>query len=208
MCPALGREICPACCGTKRQTEIRCPASCPYLASARTHPPAAVRRQQDQDMAVMAPAITRLSEARQQLFLFTLTLIDRFKGEGLDAAADADVVSAAEALAATYETASRGVIYEHRAERLAAQRMAAGFRGVFEDLAKDRPSGFAIDVAEVLRQVADRVRTVQRLSPSDPRAFLRLAGRMAAQFGAAGEDVQRASGPRPGEQGVSSIILP
>jgi hypothetical protein len=159
-------------------------------------------------MAALAPAITRLSEARQQLFLFTLTLINRFKGEGLDAAADADVVSAVEALAATYETASRGVIYEHRAERLAAQRMAGGLRGVLEDLGKDRPSGFAIDVAEVLRQIADRVRAVQRLSPSDPRAFLQLAGRLAAHFGASDQGAQQAGGPRPGEPGGSSIILP
>ena len=104
-CPALGREICPVCCGTKREVEIRCPADCPYLASARSHPPATTRRQQDQDLAALTPALAGLSEARQQLFLFALTLLDRFRGDGLDAASDAEAASAAAALAGTYETA-------------------------------------------------------------------------------------------------------
>jgi len=195
------------CCGTKRQTQIRCPESCVYLSSARSHPPAAVRKQQDQDVAVLAPSLAGLSEARQQLFLFTVSLIDRFKGEGFDAATDADVASAAAALAATYETASRGVIYEHRAETLAAQRMAGSLRGVFEELGRDRPSSFAADAAAALRQIEDRVRAVQRLSTSDPRAFLGLAGRMAARFGPAGGADPSPGGGPGGQQSGSSLIL-
>ena len=137
-CPALAREICPVCCGTKRLVEIRCPADCGYLASSRTHPPATVRRQQDQDLAVLAPALAGFSEARQQLFLFALTLVDRFRGEGLDAASDADAASAAAALAGTYDTASRGLIYEQRPDSIPAQRMADGIKGMFDD-ARPRP---------------------------------------------------------------------
>ena len=50
-CPALGRAICPICCGTKRLVEIQCPSNCAYLASAREHPAAVVRRQQERDVA-------------------------------------------------------------------------------------------------------------------------------------------------------------
>ena len=49
-CPALGREICPVCCGTKRQVEIRCPESCVYLSQRRAptrRRPSAGSRTQD-----------------------------------------------------------------------------------------------------------------------------------------------------------------
>ncbi|HYT73137.1 MAG TPA: hypothetical protein VEL79_00190, partial [Vicinamibacterales bacterium] len=46
-CPALGREICPSCCATKRLVEIACPPDCGYLSAARAHPAAVVQRQQD-----------------------------------------------------------------------------------------------------------------------------------------------------------------
>jgi hypothetical protein len=36
-CPALGKQICAVCCGTKRLTEIACPPDCGYLSTARTH---------------------------------------------------------------------------------------------------------------------------------------------------------------------------
>lgn len=206
-CPALAREICPVCCGTKRLVEIRCPADCGYLASSRTHPPATVRKQQDQDLAVLAPALGGFSEARQQLFLFALTLVDRFRGEGLDAASDADAASAAAALAGTYDTASRGLIYEQRPDSIPAQRMADGIKGMFDDLGRGRPTGFAADAAAVLRQVEDRVRAVQRASPADSRAFLDLAGRMARRLGAPGVESAQAEG-EPAAGGGPSIILP
>jgi hypothetical protein len=43
-CPALGKQICAVCCGTKRLVEIQCPSDCVYLAVSREHPPAAVVR--------------------------------------------------------------------------------------------------------------------------------------------------------------------
>ena len=58
MCPALDREICPVCCGTKRESEIRCPETCGYLSSSRAHPPAQVRRQQEGDIETLAPGMT------------------------------------------------------------------------------------------------------------------------------------------------------
>ncbi|MBP1635481.1 MAG: hypothetical protein H6Q10_2055 [Acidobacteria bacterium] len=210
LCPALDREICPVCCGTKRQVEIRCPADCSYLAASRVHPPAAVRRQQDQDVALLSPALAGLSEPRQQLFLFALTLIDRFKGDGLDAASDADAADAAAALAGTYETASKGLIYEQRPGSVPSQRMADGIRGTFEQLGRGRPAGFASDAAAVMRQVEDRVKAVQRAAPGDPRAFLALAGRMSARLAGPGRDGEQAdSSPAAGAAAAGpSIILP
>jgi hypothetical protein len=85
--------------------------------------------------------------------LFALTLLDRFRGEGLDAASDADAASAAAALAGTYETASRGLIYEQRPDSVPAQRIVDGIRGMFEQIGRGRPSGFAADADRKCAQV-------------------------------------------------------
>jgi len=208
MCPALDREICPVCCGTKREVEIRCPEKCGYLASARTHPPARIRRQQSDDIEALAPGMAGMSEPRQQLYLFSLTLIERFRGDGLDAAVDADVVSGLEALAATYDAAARGLIFEQPAGSAPAQRLAAGIRGVYEELGRSRPSAFAADAAEVLRRLADRARDINGADPGGRRAFLDLAGRVARRFGdPEGAPASSDTEAGPGAGG-SGLIIP
>jgi hypothetical protein len=208
MCPALGREICPVCCGTKRETEIRCPQSCGYLSSARAHPPVQVLRRQSDDLEALAPGMTGLSEPRQQLYLFSLTLIERFRGEGLDAAIDADVVSGLEALAVTYDTAARGLIYEPQASTGPARRLAAGIQHVFEELGRDRPSGFAADAAEVLRRLADRARDVSGTTSGSSRTFLELAGRVAHRFGPPGGAPADTDTPASQPSSGSGIVIP
>lgn len=37
LCPALGSNICQLCCGTKREKEIPCPASCVHLVRSRAY---------------------------------------------------------------------------------------------------------------------------------------------------------------------------
>jgi hypothetical protein len=145
------------------------------------------------------------------LFLFTLTLLDRFRGDGLDAASDDDAAAAAGALAGTYETASKGLIYEQRPDSVPAQRMTDGMKGVFEQLGRGRPSGFAADAAAVLRRVEDRIGAVRRAAPGDPRAFLGLAERMARRLGSPGglDGPPAEAEAAPGSGGGSpSIIIP
>src|ERR1041385_4873087 len=36
-CPAVAEQICPVCCGTKREIEVDCPSSCPYLKASRSY---------------------------------------------------------------------------------------------------------------------------------------------------------------------------
>ena len=207
MCPALDRDICAVCCGTKRETEIRCPESCGYLSAARAHPPVQVLRRQTQDFEALTPGLMGLSEPRQQLYLFTLTLIDRFRGDGLDAAVDADVTAGLEALAASYDTASRGILYEQQAPTAPGQRLAAGIRGVFDELGRSRPTGFAADAAEVLRRLADRAREVGGPAAGSTRTFLDLAGRVARRFGAAdGASGESAGSAAPPAR--SGLIIP
>jgi len=81
-CPAVQQTICPVCCGTKRLTEIQCPDDCAYLSSAREHPAATVKRQQEHDVAMLLPTLRGLSERQHQLFFLFQSLIARHTPEG------------------------------------------------------------------------------------------------------------------------------
>ena len=122
-CPALGESICSACCGTKRRTQIACPPDCAYLESATAHPPAVVQRQRERDVSFLVALLDGLTAPQQRLTAIVLEYLatDRPDAPGL---VDADVERAAVALAQTYETASRGIVYEHSASTAAAQRLA------------------------------------------------------------------------------------
>src|SRR5947208_7808102 len=48
-CPAVADQICPVCCGTKREIEIDCPGACPYLKASRSYE--AEKRVPDPDLA-------------------------------------------------------------------------------------------------------------------------------------------------------------
>src|SRR5688500_3512990 len=123
-CPALGQTICAVCCATKRLVEIDCPDDCPHLAAAREHPAAQVKRQQERDVAVLLPSIRHLTERQHQLFFLFHSAIARHTPQGFTRLVDEDIEQAAGAVAATLETAGRGVIYEHTAATLPAQRLA------------------------------------------------------------------------------------
>src|SRR5919108_3854947 len=127
-CPALGQTICAVCCGTKRLVEIRCPSDCAYLAAAREHPAAVVRKQQERDVARLLPTIQHLTERQYQLFFLFQSAITRFRPDGFARLVDADVAEAAAALASTLETAARGVIYEHTASSPPAQGLATALK--------------------------------------------------------------------------------
>ena len=124
-CPGVHREICAVCCGTKRLTEIACPPDCPYLATARVHPPAVVMRQQDRDMGFVLPRISDLTEMQYRLFLTCKPWCCNTPKATIPSPHDADVADAAATVAATLETAGKGIIYEHQAQSLPAQRLAS-----------------------------------------------------------------------------------
>lgn len=153
-CPALGQEICPVCCGTKRIVEIACTPDCVYLSAAEKHPAAAVRRRQEHDIGLLMAAIGRLSEPQLQLFFVLQTFISRFAPQGgLMRAVDADVAEAAGAVAATLETAERGVVYEHQCASAAAEELRRSLRVFLSEVGRGGGARFDREVAVVLRGI-------------------------------------------------------
>jgi len=94
------------------------------------------------------------------------------------ACCDDDVAEAAAALAATFETAVRGVIYEHRATSGPAARLAAALAPVLAQAGQQGGTPFQRDAAVVLRRLEDAARQGHGLNRENPRALVELLGRV------------------------------
>ncbi len=194
-CPAVQQEICAVCCGTKRLTEIACPPDCAYLTASRAHPPAIVQRQQQRDMQFLVPRIGDLTEAQYQLLLFAQAVLLQHARDAMPPVLDDDVADAAATVAATLETASKGIIYEHQAASAPAQRLVTALTRVIDDLRQRAGS----DAGRVERDLAAALRRLEKLGretrgavpdeDSPDRSWLALATRLLGSApGSAGPD--------------------
>jgi hypothetical protein len=134
-------------------SEIQCPADCHYLSSAREHPAAIVQRQRERDVSLVLPTIRHLTERQYQLFFVLHSVIARHKPQGLARLIDGDIAEAAGALAATFETAGRGVIYEHAPQGPPAQALADEIRAALSRLREQGATVYDGETAIVLRAI-------------------------------------------------------
>ena len=184
-CPALGRDICPVCCGTKRLVEITCPDDCRYLTSARVHPPAIVQRQQERDVHFMATLAAGLSELQLRIWISLLAVIAGHAKTAVPRLIDADVAEATEALAGTHETAARGLIYEQQPTSLVAQRLASELRAWLTQLQQEAKRPLDRDAAEALRCIERGARTAARSLDGGETAYMEFVRRRASDVGGA-----------------------
>ena len=176
-CPALGEMICTVCCGTKRVTEINSPEDCSYLITSHSHPPAALQKQRTRDLNFLLPLLQGMTEQQQSLMIFIQGCLRRDRPDEI-AMTDSDIEQSVRAVAETYETASRGIIYEHSAGVAAAERLSSELRTIIE---KQRTEGLRIsdgEVAEVLRRTEAGLRKAQSSLPGDDTAYLELLKRV------------------------------
>jgi hypothetical protein len=99
-----------------------------------------------------------LHDLPQRPYLLTLLLLDvvrRHRKGALPPLTDQDVREAAAALAATLETESRGLIYEHQAASLPAQRLLHDLRDTVDELGKRAEGSRSLvrDAAAALRRI-------------------------------------------------------
>jgi len=196
-CPALHQTICAVCCGTKRLVEIQCPDDCVYLTSAREHPAAVVKRQQEHDVAILLPTIQSLTERQYQLFFLFQNLISRHAPQGFTRLLDDDVAEAASSVASTLETAARGVIFEHTAQSMPAQRLAAEMKTMLAEMRQQGATVYDREVAIVLRAIERGARETRKAEPGDA-AYLTLMARLLRR--------NRSTAPPAAEQ--PSLIIP
>lgn len=153
-CPALGASICPVCCGTKRRVEVACPADCGYLAAAEAHPPAVERKRRGLDYALALTMSDELSAGAHACLWLFQRVVREYRPTAVPALRDADVAEACATLAATLETSARGIIYEHQAQSLTAQRLVAELQDALKIVARRLPPrGRESDAALALRRM-------------------------------------------------------
>jgi hypothetical protein len=201
-CPALGVTICSVCCGTKRLVEINCPGDCPHLAAAREHPASIVRRQQERDVVVVLPSIQHLTERQHQLFFLFHTLIARHKPDGFVRLLDDDVAEAARAVAATLETAARGVIYEHAPQSVPAQRLATELKTMIAEMREQGATVYDGEAAITLRAIEQGARETRKRTDEGEAAYLQVMARL-LQMNRSAQSESGGTSPR-----ASSLILP
>jgi hypothetical protein len=110
-CPAKAVQICPVCCGTKREVEIDCPSNCVYLQVGREY--------ESDRMARSGQLPQRTSRLWQEAFisryygvflsLWEIILEERTRFPEL---LDRDVQDTFDSLIQTYETLDKGIYYE------------------------------------------------------------------------------------------------
>jgi hypothetical protein len=168
------------------------------LTTAREHPAAVVKKQQERDVAVLLPTINHLTERQHQLFFLIHSVIARHKPEGFSRLLDDDVAQAAGAVAATAETAGKGVLYEHTPASLPAQRLAKEITAMVAEVRSHGTKVYEGELAIALRAIERGAREIHK-QPVEDTAYLSLIGRLL--------HVRNQPAPEEPKAG-SSLILP
>ena len=128
-------------------------------------------------MSRLLPTIRHLTERQYQLFFLFHTLIARHKPQGLTRLVDSDIAEAAGALAATIETAARGVIYEHAPQAPPAQALAAEMKTMLAQMREQGGHVYDRETAIVLRAIEQGAREVKAPDEGDA-AYVDLIARL------------------------------
>ena len=198
--PGAGTErSAPSAAATKRLVEIRCPSDCGYLASSRQHPAAVTRRQHEQDVLLLTPAIAELTDRQSRFFFLFQSIVARQPSRSAEAARrQRRRGGRVEPRRDRSRRASRGVIYEQRPQSLPAQDLAAAFRKAFEEVTAqlqgprtplERDAAKAFDAAGRSRAPGGAAR--RRF----PAGLLELVRRILGPEALGGERAPRAHGP-------------
>jgi hypothetical protein len=155
-CPAVAEQICPVCCGTKREIEIDCPSSCPYLRASRSYE--AEKRLPDPELAAKAYKFDEHFVARYHPVLDALTRAVAEERVNSPWLVDNDVIEVYKALSATMKTLSSGIYYESLPDGPARVAVFHRLKAVLDQLSQSDPNversvlkvGEAIDVLEFL----------------------------------------------------------
>jgi hypothetical protein len=136
------------------------------------------QRRHERDLRFLGPIIHDLVEPQYHLFVFIQTFLRGYRATAVPAIVDVDVAAAAGALAATLETAGRGIIYEHRPSSLPAQRLATDLKAALDQAPKEGQPSRERDTVAVLRRIERAAQEAQRGLDGGQTAYLNLLDRV------------------------------
>jgi hypothetical protein len=152
------------------------------------------------------PFLQPLTETQFHILTLLQGVIVRHQPAALAPARDSTIAEAAAAVAKTYETAERGIIYEHQPNSLPAQRLAMDLKAALTELSERGGHQVGRDAAVVLRTVEKAASSAGAALDGSDEAFLSLLRRsFEAAEGPAGPETERT---RPAADTPSRLILP
>jgi len=170
-CPAEDAKICTVCCGTKREIEIDCPSSCPYLKASRSYE--AEKPIPDPEVAAKVNNFSSrfLEEFHPVLDLLTVGILE--ERANTPWLVDHDVIEVLKALKATLRTLSSGIYYESVPNTPAQQALFRRLKTILDELMQPDPDGArrvlkvseamdALDFLTVVAQANSSVRPKSR----------------------------------------------
>jgi hypothetical protein len=141
-----------------------------------------VQRRQERDVSFILPLVSELTDTQYRLLLLFQSATLQHAGAAQPRLRDEDVAEAAAAAAATLETARKGIIYEHQAVSVPAQRLSSELTRVVADLsakAGSQQARLEREAAVALRRLEQGARTAGKaLKGDEPPAYLNLLSRM------------------------------
>ena len=152
----------------------------------------------------LTPVVRDLNRLQGELFLLFAAAIVRDTAADLHRLLDEDVASASGAVASTLETAGRGVIYEHQAQSVVAQRLARELQAAIAELREKGATIYDGEAAITLRAIERGARDA-KADGTAPTAYLDLMARLLQANRAARV---AATGEAPEGRAPSPIILP
>jgi hypothetical protein len=159
---------------------------------------------------MLLPLLQGLSERQARVFLMMTSVISRHQSEGFQKLVDADVAQAAEALAATIETAARGIVYEHQPASLPAARLLGELKAMVGDILKSAAAelgagavaGLERDTAITLRRLEEAAKSTSKDDPQSTLFQELLIRVFEPPPGAASQDANAPTAP------ALSLIIP
>jgi hypothetical protein len=152
--------------------------------------------------------VSDLTETQFRLFLLLQSAIVSHALRADLALRDEDVAEGVSAAAATLETAGKGIIYEHQAVSVPAQRLTQELNRVIAEIGADVGSHQARlerDAAAALRRLERGARTgAQVLKGDEPPVFLSVLARMAKPVDG---DARSGGNPAEPESPPSKLII-
>ena len=150
---------------------------------------------------MLLPLLQGLSERQARLFLMLAAVTSRHQADALQKLVDEDIAQAAGALAATLETAAKGIVYEHQPASLVAARLMAELKGVVDEVVKNAGSALERDAALALRRIEHAAKMMATVRPNS-NELQQLLARVLAPPPGAGQEPEAPTAP------ASSFIIP
>ena len=153
-------------------------------------------------MAILLPTLGGLTERQYQLFFLLQSLVARHRPDGLAQLTDSDLAEAAAALAASFETAAKGVLFEHTPQSALARSLMLEMRESLRAISEKAGRAVDQEAIPVLRCIERGARETHASTGGGETAYLSLVGRLLQQS-------PEPAGPQPAQEpSPSGIILP